>query len=41
MAVFERKDAVVMQARGTAPDDDVAMLQGYSLLLVLARVAAE
>jgi hypothetical protein len=41
MAVLERKYAVVMQARGPAPDDNVAMLHRYSPLLVLARVAAE
>jgi hypothetical protein len=41
MTVLEGKHAVVMQACGTAPDDDVAMLQRYSSLLVLPRVAAE
>jgi hypothetical protein len=41
MTVFEREYAVVMQARGPAPDDDVAMLQRHSPLLVLPRVAAE
>lgn len=41
MTVLERKYAVVTQARGTAPDDDIAMLQRYSTLLVLPQVAAE
>ena len=40
-AVFERKHAVMIQARGAAPNHDVAMLQRNSPLFVLSRVAAE
>jgi hypothetical protein len=41
MAVFEREYTVVVQACRTSPNHDVAMLQGYTPLPILAGVAAE